>query len=422
MPKLHATRVRIVGGGLTGLLAAFKAHELGARDIELHDRHEDLGGEAWPRQDHGIELRDTPLVFGAPGDPARDLLERHGLAFEDYEVRRGAVTPSADGDWTFCRDFPGPSFRSRDTALKPVAGESLADRLRAYPSDLSHALSRYCQRRLGVWLDQVHESAAEALGVRRVRLLDTDPVAVAQMKRADPAADALYGLPASAWGRLENLTAATPRDGSILFFLRARQALMRLGVKVVDTSLVPPHAALEGRAPDEIVVWAADPTPLFRPLGLQAPAAQPRMAVTYLFKARACAGAPSEVRSFAPDGAVSTLRFHESRGQTILAAECVAETPDRELRREIHRLMAGFSRTHFELGDAMATTVARRWDCPSMEAVRSLRALRTVLERTCAGAVVAPVWEASRLRDRYAALSASLTTALAPEEADARAA
>jgi phytoene dehydrogenase-like protein len=213
MPYLPNAKVRIVGAGLTGIAAAFEAHRMGARDITLHDRHARLGGEAWPRQTHGLELRESPVSFGPPGDPLRALFEANGLEFDDFENVVGAVSPAPGGDISHRRDFAGPALRARDLQLNPLTGESLADRLRAYPADIGHALTSYCHHVLGAWLDQVHESAVDALGIRRVYPVDVDTAELAALKRSDPDADSLYGIPAAMWGRLSNLTASTPRGG-----------------------------------------------------------------------------------------------------------------------------------------------------------------------------------------------------------------
>jgi hypothetical protein len=412
MPHRFAGKVRIIGGGLTGVLAAFEAHRLGARDIELHERHEQLGGQAWPRQAHSLEVREAALTFGPPGDPIRDLLEANGLAFEDFENHRAAVSPAPGRDITHQRDFPGPALRSRDTRLGPVTGESLADRLRAYPADIAHALAHYCQWSLGGWLDQVHGSAAEALGVRRVYPLGADVADLAAQKRACPVADDLYGIPAPLWGRLTNLTASAPRDGLQAMMMRAHQALVRLGVKVSVVDMASPHAALQGRDPGEIVVWAAEPAALFKPMGLAAPAQAPRRVVTYVFKARYGAAAPVEVRNFTAEGVISTLRLYESRGQALIAADCVAEVSDSELRRETHRLMAGFCGASLQLGEAIGTGISPRWDCPSLDTVKALRGLRAGLAHSEGAAFVAPLWENPRPAERHAALSDALANAM----------
>ena len=165
------------------------------------------------------------------------------------------------------------------------------------------------------------------------------------------------------------------------------------------------------------MVWAADPMPLFRPLGLAAPAAPPRTVFTYVFKVRHGAAAPTEVRNFTAEGVVQVLRLYESRGQQVIAADCIAEAGDGELRREIHRLMAGFCGSALQLGESLALAVSPRWDCPSVEAVRKFRALRAALARTQGAAVVTPAWEAQKLEDRFASLSAGLAQALATDEA-----
>src|ERR1700710_2737990 len=98
------SRVRIIGGGLTGVRAALEAHRLGCRDIELHERFDRLGGVALPRVNDGLELRDSRHYFGPKGDPLRALLEWHGLAFEDFERRCGSVSPDRAGQPAFIRD------------------------------------------------------------------------------------------------------------------------------------------------------------------------------------------------------------------------------------------------------------------------------------------------------------------------------
>ena len=57
-PASTSQRIRIIGGGLTGVLAAFEAHRLGWRDITLQERFEALGGVARPKLIHGREMRD----------------------------------------------------------------------------------------------------------------------------------------------------------------------------------------------------------------------------------------------------------------------------------------------------------------------------------------------------------------------------
>nr|QQZ52049.1 hypothetical protein JKL49_21270 [Phenylobacterium glaciei] len=186
----------MIGGGLTGILAALEAHRLGCRDIELHERFDQLGGTAWPRRDHGLELRADHRYFGPQGDPTRTLLEANGLAFDDFENRFGSVSPAPGGDLAFTHDFEGPALRTRKLDLDHITGDSLADRIRAYPHDISGHLTRYCQWALGSWLDEVDAGAAIPLGIKRVYATDIDTCDLARAKKADPVYDGLYGIPA----------------------------------------------------------------------------------------------------------------------------------------------------------------------------------------------------------------------------------
>ena len=77
------TKVRIIGGGLTGILAAFEAHRLGATQIRLQDALDRLGGwslriarelghgsygQAWCAQVHaGAQERARLRKPGSPG-------------------------------------------------------------------------------------------------------------------------------------------------------------------------------------------------------------------------------------------------------------------------------------------------------------------------------------------------------------------
>jgi len=406
-----ASKVRIIGGGLTGLLAAFQAHEMGLRDITLHDRFDQLGGHAVPRQDHGLEIRECDLAFGSAGDSARRLLESQGVAFEDVESRTGSVTAAGD-DLQFTRDFGGPALRTRALDLGPVLGHSLADRIRAYPHDIAQPLARFCQWRLGAWLDEVHADTARALGMHRVFPLGPEIVEIAAAKRADARQDSLYGLPAPLWGRLQSLSAGVPKDGLAPFFLRIRQALGRLGVRIVTPSFVAPHAALEGRDPDEVVVWAADPRPLFKPMGIEAPKPEAHSLVTYILKVRYAGPTPLEVRNFTAQGAVTRLRLYETRGQVLLAAECLTEVRGCDLTREIHRLMAGFHGASLQLGETLAVRMEPRWDILSTDTAKALVRLRGALSRAQGGGFIAPLWEVPDVAARHEALTLALTAAL----------
>lgn len=402
------TKVRIIGGGLTGVLAAFEAHRLGARDIELHERFDQLGGVALPRRAYGAELRDGCIYFGPEGDPIRTILETHGAAFEDFENRFGSVSPGG----TSIEDFGGPVLPSRGIALRGPIGESLADRIGAYPQEIAAALERYCQWHLGADLTGVHESAAIPLAINRVYPAGADVADLAEKKHADPLHDELYAIPRTLWGRTNNLTASLPRDGFAALFAHCRRALEGLGVAIFDTSLVSPRQAMAENAAGDVLVWAANPTPLFKVAGLPTPRLVRKSFTTWVFKVANAGPLPFYVQNFTAEGAIFRVYLYESGGQSLAAAECVAEPDGHDLRGEIRRLMAGFEGAGIEIGEQVGVSVQPRWIYHSLEAIHGLADLRASFRTTMGAAFVDGAWEPYSKAEKLSQVNAGLAAAL----------
>ncbi|HEY3695396.1 NAD(P)-binding protein [Phenylobacterium sp.] len=391
------TKVRIVGGGLAGVLAALEAHRLGARRIELHERYDQLGGRLAPRIVGGLELRDACVTFGGREDPVRRLLEWHGAAFDDFDNTCGSVNPCSRGEPVAARGFAGPVLEARDPAYGRLTGEALTDRLRAYPAELNAPLTRYCQWRLGVWLDEVHASAALPLGLDQIRVT-------------------------GAHGGETSPAVALPHGGFGALFASARRALESLGVTVRFASLVSPREILDVDEPDTVTVWTPSPVSLFPALGKAPPKRIGKAVASYVFRARHAGPVPFMLQNFTARGSVFRLSLYPSRGETLLLAECVAEVSDADLRREIHELMAGFDSEGLKLGDTLAVSVRTRWDCPSVDFVRKLSGLRSALAQAKGPAFVTGAWEAGDPTERFCKVSRGLHAALAEEIPPARAA
>ncbi len=404
-------KLRIVGGGLTGVLAALQAHALGWREIELHERFGELGGSDLPRLDHGLELRGRPRLFGGPGDPVRALLEAYGLAFEDAENRSGSVNPTPCGDVAVVHDFAGPALRARQIALSPPTGDSLADRLRAYPDDIAQPLTRYLQWRLGAWLDEIDAAAAMELGVDQVFPTGGDVAELALARRACPLHGQLYAIPRALCGRLDDTLVGSPCGGFTGLFAGAHRALERMGVSVRLNSLVAPGQALADHAPGETLVWTADSTPLFALAGLEPPAQVGRSLSAHVFKARYAGPVPFTLRNFTAQGVVCEIHLYESRGQVLLTARCVAEATDADLRREIHRLMSSFGGASLQLGEQMLSTVGPQESCLTTEGARQLKAMTIGLKRRFDAGFVDAGWGCGRETERLARLAAALDPA-----------
>lgn len=386
-------RVRIIGGGLTGILAAFEAHRLGAREIVLEDALDRLGGWSLPRVSHGAELRDGEFAFGPAHDPIRQALEWRGVAFDEVDLHEGAISPSPSGpraSWG-----AGPVLAAETTTVAEAAApETLNDILRAYPRAAADPLAQYCQWRLGVWLDQVHASAAPALGLNQVRLAPISETAAANV--STPRRGAL------------------PRDGLNGLFAQASRALARIGVEIRLHSLVSPREAAHACAEGETVVWAVDPMPLFDLAAQKAP--KPRLigerVASYIFRARLEAPLPLTVRNYTAEGKVSALRVYQSRGETLVSVECVDEVGDECLRAEILRLLAPFARRPMILDACVLTNMRTRFACPSVEAVQRLDRLEAELAHRHQGRFILAGWESADAGARIAGLTERMERSL----------
>lgn len=387
------SRVRIIGGGLTGILAAFEAHRLGARDIVLEDALDRLGGWSLPRVSHGLELRDGAFAFGPAHDPIRQALEWHGVAFDEVDLHSGAISPSVNGPRASWGEGPVLAAGTMSVVANQTP-ESINDILRTFPRAAADPLAHHCQWRLGVWLDQVHASAAPALGLDQVRLI---PVGK----------DTAVNVSTPRRG-------AVPRDGLNGLFTSAARALARLGVEIRLHSLVSPREAAHVRAADELVVWAADPLPLF---DLAAGRGQrPRMIgeriASYVFRARLEAPLPLTVSNFTGEGKVSAVRVYQSRGETLVSVECVEETDDESLRAEVLRLLSPFARRPMILDACVLTNMRTRFACPSVEAVQRLTKLEAELQQAHQGGFIVAGWESADPGARFSALSARMAQRL----------
>jgi hypothetical protein len=408
------SRVKIVGGGLTGILAAFEAHRLGVRDIQLYERFDQLGGVALPETRLGLEMREGCIYFGPKDDPIRTLLEAYGPTFEDFDNRFGSVSPDGAGGVTYVDDFGGPALPCHGIGLTPPAGPSLADRLNAYPPDLRDGLTRYARWHLGHDLKTVHGDAAIPMAINRVFPRGSNLADLAEIKRHDALADELYAIPRALWGRTANLTASLPKGGFTGLLRRCRLALEAIGVTLHDQTLVSPRQALTEHASGEVLVWAANPTPMFKAAGVATPKLLPKSFSTHVFAAAWTGARPFYVQNFTAEGACFRIYIYESAGQTLLTAECVRESPLTELRQEIHHLLRGFE-GELVLGDVLSTSIKPRWVYHSLEALQGLAQLRLALADRMGDAFVAGAWEPYAKGQKFAEVNAGLARALGVE-------
>lgn len=403
-------RVRIVGGGLTGILAAFQAHRMGARDIELYERLDRLGGIAQPDVVDGKEMREGCIYFGPEGDPIRSILEEHGAAFEDFDNSFGSLSAGTDG-LTYLEDFGGPALPASDIDLTPLAGNSLGDRLGCYSDELAEPLKRYVRWHTGCEAADLHESASVPMAINRVFPAGASLDALAEAKRNDPLANEIFGIPRKLWGYTSNAKASLPVGGFGNLFSHCREALEAIGVRIHDSQFATAKRMLSEETAQDIVVWAASPIPLFKPLGVEVPRGPVRKFATYTFAAKWSGPVPFYVQNFTAEGGVFRVYVYESGGSVLLTAECVEKCDEAALKCQIHQMLEGFE-GELALGDILHSTFKPRWLFHSLGTITRLGELREALNAHRGERFVTGAWEAYAKGEKFVEVESNLKAAL----------
>ena len=406
-------RVRIVGGGLTGILAAFQAHRLGARDIELYERLDRLGGVAQPELRGGHEMREGCIYFGPQGDPIRELLEAHGAEFEEFDNRFGSVSMGADG-LAYLDDFGGPALPGGDISLTQPAGESLGDRLGCYAPELAAPLERYVRWHTGCEAADLHESAAIPMAINRVFPAGASLDDLAEAKRKDDLANEIFGIPRNLWGYTSNSKASLPKGGFHQLFDHCREALDAIGVRVFDGHMASAKRMLSDECAQDVVVWAASPIPLFKPMGVEVPRAPARKFATYTFAVNWSGALPFYVQNFTAEGSCFRVYIYESAGEVLLTAECVEKCEIAALHRDIHTMLDGFQ-GQLTIGELLYTAVKPRWLYHSIGTITKLTELGEALRESRGSNFVTGAWAAYAKGEKFVEVEANLQTALASQ-------
>lgn len=406
-------RVRIVGGGLTGILAAFQAHRMGARDIELYERLDRLGGIAQPELQGGCEMREGCIYFGPEGDPIRSLLEAHGAKFEEFDNRFGSVSAGSDG-LTYLDDFGGPSLPASNIDLTQPGGDSLGDRLGCYNEEVAAPLERYVRWHVGCDAADLHESAAVPLAINRVFPANAALDQLSEAKNRDELANELFGIPRSLWGYTSNSKASLPVGGFTALFRQCREALEAIGVRIYDGQFATPKRMLSEETAHDTLVWAASPIPLFKPLGVEVPRAPARKFATYTFAVRWSGPVPFYVQNFTAKGSCFRVYIYESAGKVLLTAECVEKAEPAALHHDIHAMLDGFA-GDLAIGELLFTAIKPRWLYHSVGTIAKLSALRTALQAQRGDRFVTGAWEAYAKGEKFVEVENDLQRALAQE-------
>ena len=186
-------------------------------------------------------------------------------------------------------------------------------------------------------------------------------------------------------------------------------------MKVELNALVSPRALMAAPEANETVVWAANPTPLFKPLGLATPKLVKKSFATYVFEVEFDGPCPVYVQNFTAQGAAFRVYLYESGGKTLAVAECVREADLAKLPTEMRVLMSGFG--SLKVRSLLHSDIQPRWIYHSIAAIEGLKALRGELAARFGGGFIPGAWEPYAKSTKLAEVNAAL--ALAREAAPA---
>jgi hypothetical protein len=254
----------ISGAGITGIAAAFHCHRRGIKS-EIHEARPVIGGilRDWNVGDDWF-FRNCQYIT-----PHAEWFKMFSSrCMHTFENRYGSFT-DLWGEPCVFKGFAGPVYSERTTfpLLNRVEGQSLGDRIRAYPEPISEALFTWV-RRFGVDPENIHSSGARGLQILRVFPLHFSSELCAYKER-DQVADDLYGLPRDALGQHVTL-AVIPKDGFTVFFDQIQRDLVSKNIPLKLKSTVrldeplPAKHAKNIETPQTFIVWTGNPIPLLK--------------------------------------------------------------------------------------------------------------------------------------------------------------
>jgi hypothetical protein len=251
-------KVSIVGGGLTGVVAAAY---LETCRVSLYEATKKLGGVL---KDQSVNLDN---YFGACHyfDESSAWFDQLKLTDDFYKFTHtyGSYT-DLFGHQTVSTDFPGPVFHGRVsvTTIDHASFSSLEDRLSAYPKAIEVPLLQWF-RQIGIDTAITHHSASEGFQASRIYCSDMEEE-ISTLKRVSKISDLIYAIPHRRF-----ISSLLPARGFSNFFEQVERKFS--GSLLLSTACRP---VISGRriflknqetifSPD-LVIWTANPVWLIK--------------------------------------------------------------------------------------------------------------------------------------------------------------
>ena len=280
----------IVGGGITGCIAALHAKKKGF-DVEIYEKFNQLGGIL--KDDFKNDFFISGCQYLNTEAKWFKLIDDLNEDFVIFKAKYGSYTKLKNQIEIFSDYFQGPVF-----PIDKISTKSLSER-NIYGSLLSRiqCYGHYIEKNIKLWLNKnvvdfenLNYSSLIPLGLKRFSVnknLDD----LLEIKKKNQYIDELYGLSREKMG-LDDLYQAIPSKGYTKFFLNLNNFLLKKGIIIKTNSLIKIKKNnnnfdifnFNKKLNFDYVLWAASPTPVIAKLENKILDTKPILVTNYCFK------------------------------------------------------------------------------------------------------------------------------------------
>lgn len=256
--------ITIVGGGFTGVATALN---LNNKKIKLYEASKRLGGVLRDKTNFKDIFYSSCQYFDANSSLLKNLKLTDD--FYKFEHSYGSYT-DLFGKISISKNFAGPVYNDvlEKNLIKNTKFTNLKERLMSYPTQISNPLFEWFKS-IGVDTLNAHHSAVSGFQADRVYCPNIHEK-ISKIKSRSIVADQLYGLPRENINK-KKIYSLLPANGFNKYFdyLEKNLAITLNMKKIVKPFRVGNKVHIGNKDYEEcpnLLVWTANPTPLFKEL------------------------------------------------------------------------------------------------------------------------------------------------------------
>ena len=260
-------KVNIVGGGITGCVAALQCAELGA-EVRLFEQGEKLGGVLQDIVHEGSHYYNGCQYFNTSSDWFMALRSSLDVCFTDFQHRYASVTELYD-ETSLNECFAQPVIHELpDITVQEEFKQNLVSRIRSYGKHSEQLLDWV--KRFGK-VENFHSDCSMGLQISRI-FYSKDIEHTLSVKNSSTELEELLGVPRDIlFPDSEIVFASLPDYGFNQTFEAIQQLLLSKGVEILFSSPVTPRAGHDAgleiscrskKLAADWTIWCANPTPL----------------------------------------------------------------------------------------------------------------------------------------------------------------